>query len=466
MTEIPPFKETDEDFEFLGCHVFSYKGTGRNVLLNRKVGTTIFVDDELLRTIHKECLSDDLRFKLIQRGFAKTSYSPEIQSTSSIILPTFFIVDLTNACNLRCSYCFRKYSQDSNPISDYVLDNICDYIISYCKEYNQKQITIQPWGGEPLLALSKIRRIQDNFHKAGYAPRITIETNGILLTSKIVNELFQRKISVSVSIDGISDVHDRQRVLINGKGSFSSVYRGIANLQNSGYGNNFGTISVVTTNTLEYLEETLDYFAKELRLSSIKLNIVKGNLHADETNLSLSSNEIIYFVSHLLGKLIELHKKGTSITEGNILEKLCNVLIRRDRNICISRGCVGGKRMVSFNKEGQIFPCELTDYSEEMLGTIGDDDDLVVLIKKAIEKSNYFSVKSIDECDSCPWWYYCRGGCTSSIIYKSGLVSGVDSTECLVNKTLYPELLKLIITEPEITQGLSGEMVKISWGKL
>lgn len=461
-TTLPPFSIENDDFYFLGCYVFS--SNGKNLLLNRENGTTIFLSDELLNDLKERCPSDDLQFKLIQRGFAKTSNSPECRDASDTILPTFFIIDLTTACNLRCAYCFRHLSNETSLISDEMLERICDYIISYSKKHNLQHISVQPWGGEPLLAFPKIKRIRARFEEAGLKPHITIETNGTLVTPGLARELFENNIDVGVSIDGISEVHNAQRKLKNGDSSFEKVQSGMLNLIENGFKDKIGTISVITKNTISYLEDILDYFSKELKLPSIKFNLIRENCSMSGEGLSLEPDEIVSFVKRLLNKLVELHKDGYHITEGNIKEKLLNILMRSDRNICVSAGCMGGRKMVSFNKEGRIFPCEMTDYSDEAFGSIDDSENLVELIRRATTEKDYFAEKKSELCNECPWWYYCRGGCTSAIKYLHGTVNGIDETECLVNRVLYPELVRIIFEEPHVVQSLTGGIAVLSWG--
>lgn len=460
--KILPFQVKEDDFYFLGGHVFSYNG--RNLLLNRENGTTIFLDDELLTDLKEKCLSDDLQFKLIQRGFAKTSDSPSFCDATDTIMPTFFIIDLTKSCNLRCSYCFRHLSNEEPTISEDELDKVCDYIISYCKKYKQERISIQPWGGEPLIAFQKIKRLQDRFSEAGINPHITVESNGTLITSEIAKELLDRNIQIGISIDGIPKVHNSQRKFLSGEDSFSKVYNGIENLKENGHRDNIGTITVITKNSIDYIEDILDYFSKELKLSSIKLNLVRESCTTYGEELALEPDEIVSFTKRLVKKVVELHKEGYCISEGNIAQKMNNLLMRENSNICIANGCMGGKKMVSINRKGQIFPCEMTDYIEESIGTINDDKDLVELVKDAVICKDYFTEKTSNSCKECPWWYYCRGGCTTGIKYiNNGKVCGIDQKECIINNTMYPELIKIICEEPDIAESLIDNRVSILW---
>lgn len=104
--------------------------------------------------------------------------------------------------------------------------------------------------------------------------------------------------------------------------------------------------------------------------------------------------------------------------------------------------------MVSFDMDGNIYPCELTDWPDECLGNVDDGRDLIDMVLESSEHP-YFNTKHKEECDQCPWWYYCRGGCTSAVKYIQPRIEGVDETECAMNLTLYPLLTKLLLQNQE-----------------
>ena len=44
------------------------------------------------------------------------------------------------------------------------------------------------------------------------------------------------------------------------------------------------------------------------------------------------------------------------------------------------------------------------------------------------------------ECNTCPWYYYCKGGCTSRILYSKGKMK-YDEVECEFNKVIYERII-------------------------
>ncbi|MFQ5964084.1 MAG: radical SAM protein [Candidatus Scalinduaceae bacterium] len=135
-------------------------------------------------------------------------------------LPKRLIIFITDRCNLSCKHCF--YAEDLNSaIGDLSANDIKLIMQNFPLPLDHVIIT----GGEPFLnkeVVDIVREIRAN--------SIAIPTNGSnsrIIVEKVKrilqeNKNFKKKISVSISIDGPEDVHDKIR---GRKGSFDSAMR-------------------------------------------------------------------------------------------------------------------------------------------------------------------------------------------------------------------------------------------------
>jgi uncharacterized protein len=94
-------------------------------------------------------------------------------------------------------------------------------------------------GGEPLLFGSdRLREFVAAIDKVGQAAgcqmRYALTTNGALIDQSFIDIFLEYRISVTVSIDGPSDVHDRRRVTIKGAPTWQSAVDGYLALCRSG----------------------------------------------------------------------------------------------------------------------------------------------------------------------------------------------------------------------------------------
>ena len=157
------------------------------------------------------------------------------------------------------------------------------------------------------------------------------------------------------------------------------------------YGDNFGIINTITRNSVDNIEDILDFYAKDMGIKHVKFNFVHESEFAN--NLCLNKEQVIDGTKRLYKKILSLIEEGYSIVDMNIRHKLLNLLIRDSSDICVSHGCMGGKKMIVFDMEGYIYPCELTDYIEERIGNIKEEEDLIELINKARNVKEYFKEK-------------------------------------------------------------------------
>lgn len=456
---IEPFNVSPEIGDFIGAYIVT-KGEF-SFLLNSKNGCSIILETILTNQILCHTISEELAFRLIQRGLItnKNSMAPIVDEH---IQPTFFIFDLTQACNFRCVYCFRHLEDKVTTISDDNLDAIVKYIINYCKKYHIKDFCIQPWGGEPLIAFEKIKRMDDAFKDAGLNPLISIETNASLITEQLAEEASKRNIRLGISIDGYSDIQNMHRPLMSGAPSFNKMKKGVEIISRFENLKNYGVVCVLTSKSFPYLSDIIEFFGTELKIKCFKLNLIKDNPVMKDAQLCLSEEQIIAAQNILIDKLVDLNNRGFEITELNVQEKLMNLLVRSKSNICTSRGCMGGTKMIAFDQDGRIYPCDVTDYKEESIGNVHISGDLIELVKAAkIANNDFFAKKHSDICNKCPFWFFCKGGCTTAIKYKLGKVEGVDNQECLANLSLYPRLINLILTNPEAITALTRNRIKI-----
>lgn len=318
-----------------------------------------------------------------------------------------------------------------------------------------KDISVQPWGGEPLLKLDEILFMREKICPVGTNVHFSIETNGLLLSENMLNILYENKIGIGISIDGTKELHDAQRVGANGAGTHETVERNLIRAVEQ-YGDRLGTITTVTKKNVTGIEDILEYYAVRLNLTNVKFNFVHESMFSDCSELCLDKDEIADAAVRIMKKIVELNERGYHISEYNMKTKLKNILYLQYSDICHSKGCCGGQKMIVFDREGMIYPCELTDTPAESIGSIYDDADLIDIVSGAMVNRNFFIPKRAEICEECGWYVFCRGGCTVRAISTGKRPPAIDNVECAVNRNLYPALVELILDKPEIVNQIMG----------
>jgi uncharacterized protein len=424
-------------------------------VLFEKTGHIIIFDKKYVYELMEHRIPKELEGKLTSRMFIKDESNNVNYKCGNKAMPEFIMVDLTKKCNMHCRYCLRDVSGSDKSISSETLNDICRYIADYCNRHKLKDITIQPWGGEPLIELESILMMRKKLADMETHVHFSIETNALLLDECTIEKLYDNKIGIGISIDGYQEVHDLQRVYENGVGTHSVVEKNLKLAKNK-YGKRLGTITTITTKNAAYIEEILEYYATDLGLENVKFNYVHESMYIECSDLCLPKQEIANTEIRLLNKIVELNERGYNISEHNINVKLKNILLKRYTDICHSCGCMGGRKMIVFDMNGNIYPCELTDAPKEKFGSIYDSNDLLDSMEVWLKNNDFFTEKKDDVCSDCMWYVFCKGGCTVRVINEGKRPPEIDETECAVNTSLYPELLKLVLENPRIVNKMLG----------
>ncbi|MCD7791073.1 MAG: radical SAM protein [Bacteroides thetaiotaomicron] len=423
-----------------------------------KDGHFMMMSPEFVDSLAKQQIPGLIKSKLESRCFIEEPDGKDgnlFHKCRRQVCPEFFMVDLTNSCNMRCKYCLRNVGTFEKSISKKTLADICDYIVAYCEKNHLKDISVQPWGGEPLLKLDEILFMRERICPAGTNVHFSVETNGLLLSENMLDILYENKIGIGISIDGTKEFHDAQRVGAYGAGTHERVERNLIHAVKL-YGDRLGTITTVTKKNVASIEDILEYFALKLNLTNVKFNFVHESMFSDCSELCLGKDEIADAAVRIMKKIVELNERGYHISEYNMKTKLKNILYLQYSDICHSQGCCGGRKMIVFDREGMIYPCELTDTPAESIGSIYDDADLIDIVSGAMVNRDFFIPKRTDICEECDWYVFCRGGCTVRAISIGKRPPAIDDVECAVNRSLYPALVELILDKPKIVNQIMG----------
>lgn len=197
----------------------------------------------------------------------------------------------------------------------------------------QRPFAIVLHGGEPLLLGA--RRLEALLYALRTAiPEdycISIQTNGMLISDKILNLCSEFKTSISVSLDGPEITHDANRVGHHGEGTFHRVLKGIEKLKSHSDASFLfaGLLSVIDPNSNPHV--IYDFF-KSIGASNVdflyrdgnhdKLPFGKNSFNSIEYGTWLASLLDIYLADQtpikirILDDMIRLALGGIGIKEG------------------------------------------------------------------------------------------------------------------------------------------------------
>jgi uncharacterized protein len=134
-------------------------------------------------------------------------------------------------CNFSCRYCYEGDLKGKLYMDPSTADGMVAFIRKRFRPH-KKKITVDFYGGEPLLSLPLIRSVSGSLKRFaqdnGASFRFTLVTNGSLFSRKVAEELVSLGLtSVKITIDGPAEIHDRNRPFRSGAGSFDRLIQNI-----------------------------------------------------------------------------------------------------------------------------------------------------------------------------------------------------------------------------------------------
>ena len=203
---------------------------------------------------------------------------------------------LTEGCNLKCRHCWIAPKYQSPDKSFPSLDpDLFRSIIEQAKPLGLSGVKLT--GGEPLLH-PDIHEILDTVRSEGL--RLTVETNGILCTPELAEEMKTTSENpfVSVSIDGAdAATHEWVRGV---DGCFEAALEGVRNLVNAGFRPQI--IMAVMRRNKEQMGPVVR-LAESLGAASVKFNLVQPTARGEKMHEALETLTIEELVE--LGRWVE-----------------------------------------------------------------------------------------------------------------------------------------------------------------
>jgi len=280
--------------------------------------------------------------------------------------PIFVAWDITYKCNLNCFFCDRQTIYRDKLNKDLglskaktVVDNLADADV----------MTLGITGGEPLLR-------NDLEELAKYAKDkgliVTLSTNGTLVTRSRAQRLVNSFHSISISLDGLSDTHDKVR---GKEGAYDKAIQGLKHLSTtnprvSAIGVNF-VLNKLNFQELRKVFDTvknigIDYFFIQPVIGSGSWVIPEDAINSSiEQILEMKSNyrrhisQSYYFINHISDYIT-----GT-------VPKLCDA----------------GRLYLAVNNEGKLFLCPgLPRTKETYIGSLLQHSMVDLLKSKKLKR--------------------------------------------------------------------------------
>jgi SynChlorMet cassette radical SAM/SPASM protein ScmE len=337
---------------------------------------------------------------------------------------------LTNRCNLNCNFCLIDAQKNAN--KEELQTNDWLNFFERLKELRVFNVSIS--GGEIFLRndlLVLLKKLRENrMH------RITLLTNGTLITEEIANQLNELNIkNISISVDGLEETHDQ----IRGTGSFQKTIKGILNLINIGV-KPMISFTPVRSNYKE-LRGLIDIISS-MGLPSIQVN----TLSPEGRCINIYEDIVLKFPNQVKEVLDVVEEKKKEYPDIEIkchmgfhyhLPQSYQYYQKNPGNYEIKHlkdGCGAASTSCTITSTGNVIPCEgLSTFlggniREQDLADIWNNSENFKIIRDLAK----VSMDQNPYCKDCKYIYLCDGGCraTAHLVYGDLLAPCITCPFC------------------------------------
>ncbi len=308
--------------------------------------------------------------------------------------------EITLACCFSCRYCGSKggKARDNELSTEECLD-----VADQLAELGCRRVSMI--GGEIFMRADWKQIVK---RLSGHHINVNIITNGFLFRKELIDDLKDAGIeSVSVSLDGPEEIHDKYRQ----KGSFNRAIRAMEDLLAEGI--SVSVISTLNSENVKHLEEMFgllgryDIYAWQLQACS-----PMGNAANNGIDYRFDMQTVIDFVaSHMYEASFAL---GVADNIGYFTEEEGYIRGVMSGNAYF-RGCAAGISSIGIDSIGNVRGCESMyddafiegNLREQSLKSIWEDPDKFAYNRKFTKES------LTGKCAECELGEYCGGGCRS-----------------------------------------------------
>lgn len=334
---------------------------------------------------------------------------------------------VSNACNLDCPYCYVRKSSEA--MDEQTGMQVIDTIFQTAQQRQMPRIKLKYAGGEATLQMPLIRQLHQRAMALSRHLSIDLQavllTNGVHLSANWIDWLATSGMSVMVSLDGITTVHDRQRPRQGGGKSFESVEQTITRLLQSGIKPHLSI--TVTATSAPHVAEVVAWALE--RSLTFQLNFYRQtSLNSSPADWAIEENAIITGLQSAYRQIEQALPDYPLL--GGLLDKV--------QSQAHTHTCGVNHNYLVVTHRGQVAQCQM-HVNQPVRDRLSADTVLSDLAQGVIQN---LSVDEKAVCQTCPYRYRCTGGCPLETFQATGRWD-VKSPHCNIYRTLYPEVLRL-----------------------
>ena len=331
-------------------------------------------------------------------------------------------------CNLRCGYCFAgtgDFGGHRALMSKEIAEQAIEFAIAGSK--NRHNLELDLFGGEPLMNIPVVKHIINYVRKrekeVNKNIKLTLTTNGTLLSDEIIKFFNDNRVMLVLSLDGKPETHNNMRPFPNKVGSYDAAVSGFKKVIESRQEKNYYLRGTYTHYNLNFADDTLSMLDVGKKVSMEPVIGTDEPYALTEEDLPKIMDEYDKLARIYLAK----RAKGEAFGFFHF-----NVAL--DNGPCVAKrlaGCGAGHEYFAVTPEGDLYPChQFVGREQYKMGTL----DTGIERQDLVQHFRQMHVMNKPMCKECWARFFCSGGCHANADMANGDISKPYEYGCKIQK--------------------------------
>ncbi|OPY85230.1 MAG: Anaerobic sulfatase-maturating enzyme [Smithella sp. PtaU1.Bin162] len=360
-------------------------------------------------------------------------------------------LSIAESCNFNCKYCFADWSDNGSKrrlelknyteklMSFEMASKTIQTVIDVLKANGKKRLIIKFFGREPLINWRVIKRVMEHFgngEEHGLYIRWDMTTNGSLITEECAQLFSKYKGKVYISIDGLAETNDVNRITTKGENTFKAIEKGIDLMLKHGV--EVFTSSVISSLNFDHFDNRMTDYTKSKGIKTLILLLAFGNEYL--------MNQRTHTTEEIVNKFYSLYRYAVD-QRMNIAGYWHNPLRRLlfSKSYQISpwdavnedhNSCPGTGMLLAVEPSGDIFPCRAMSLH------LGHIDEFDKMLKSDVYRSLVMrTYMNVNHCRGCALEGVCQGECLGHSEYKFNDIYQPDERFCEIYRGITRKIL-------------------------
>jgi uncharacterized protein len=344
---------------------------------------------------------------------------------------------LTTKCSLACTYCYASANDRPSLMTWETAKSGLDWMFRHAEARGRDQVSVMfHGGGEVTVAFDLLKRAVEYAREQASARGMRLMTsagmNGVM-KGPVLEWVITHIDNATISFDGLPEIHNAQRPLVNGRDSFEIIAAALRRMDEVGF--HYGLRVTVTRMGLSRMADAVEFMCRNFKAQVIQLEPVSSSGRARVNDLTTPDpNEFVrqFRMAKAIAQAYGRELKYSGARFGLITNKFCQV----------------SDDLLALTPEGALSSCYEVGQADDprastfFFGKLNQETRGLDVDMKKVIRLRTLTVEHKSACDTCFCRWSCGGECSAKLAQAGDAWDTSHNPRCVINRALTLDQMK------------------------